>query len=312
MPLPTDSAVVATSHEVVDLLRKAAGSHPGYRPAHAKGILVKGTFTPTPEAATLSIAPHFNKSSTDIWVRFSNSGGLPTISDADPSANPRGIAIRFNLGARQHTDIVAHSTPFFPARTGQEFADFVKAIFANGVPAFLESHPAAAAFVAAPKPSPVSFVKQQYWSVTAYKFIDKEKKERFVRYIVVPDSGVHTVKEEGVENKDYLETELRQRLDQANDSVSSFKLVVQIAAEDDVTNDAAVHWPETREQVVLGTIKLDSVLPDQVKEQQHIIFDPIPRVEGVDVSEDPLLDVRAGIYLISGNERRSTEAPYHT
>jgi len=120
------------------------------------------------------------------------------------------------------------------------------------------------------------------------------------------------VEHEGLADQDYLETELRQRLDQANGLVSSFKLAVQIAHEVDITNDATVHWPEHREQVVLGTIKLDGVLPDQVKEQQHIIFDPIPRVEGVDVSEDPLLEVRAGIYLISGNQRRSTEAPYHT
>jgi len=37
---------------------------------------------------------------------------------------------------------------------------------------------------------------------------------------------------------------------------------------------------------------------------QQIIFDPIPRVEGVESSEDPLLEDRANVYLISGKERR--------
>jgi catalase len=37
---------------------------------------------------------------------------------------------------------------------------------------------------------------------------------------------------------------------------------------------------------------------------QQIIFDPIPRVEGVESSDDPLLEDRANVYLISGKERR--------
>jgi catalase len=43
-------------------------------------------------------------------------------------------------------------------------------------------------------------------------------------------------------------------------------------------------------------------------EQRHIIFDPIPRVDGIDVSEDPLLKPRADIYLMSGRRRRAAGA----
>jgi len=39
--------------------------------------------------------------------------------------------------------------------------------------------------------------------------------------------------------------------------------------------------------------------------QKQIIFDPIPRVEGIDPSEDPLLELRAAIYLLSGRRRRA-------
>jgi catalase len=37
---------------------------------------------------------------------------------------------------------------------------------------------------------------------------------------------------------------------------------------------------------------------------RRIIFDPIPRVDGIAPSNDPLLELRAAIYLLSGRRRR--------
>jgi catalase len=53
---------------------------------------------------------------------------------------------------------------------------------------------------------------------------------------------------------------------------------------------------------------------ESLKEQKKIIFDPIPRVEGVEPSDDPLLEVRASVYLISGKQRRAAQggAPANT
>jgi catalase len=44
---------------------------------------------------------------------------------------------------------------------------------------------------------------------------------------------------------------------------------------------------------------------DDVAEQKHLIFDPIPRLAGIEPSDDPLLELRAAIYLISGRRRRA-------
>lgn len=86
-----------------------------------------------------------------------------------------------------------------------------------------------------------------------------------------------------------------------------FSLVAQIAASGDVTDDATVLWPEDREIIELGRIELDKLLDEEegIKEQKRVIFDPIPRIEGVEASDDPLLEMRAAIYLISGRERRA-------
>jgi catalase len=58
-----------------------------------------------------------------------------------------------------------------------------------------------------------------------------------------------------------------------------------------------MHW-------TILTIELNSVIADNDAEQRHIIFDPIPRVDGIDSSGDPLLEPRADVYLISGRRRR--------
>ena len=64
---------------------------------------------------------------------------------------------------------------------------------------------------------------------------------------------------------------------------------------------------EQREQVELGTLELTQILPDSFAQQKHIIFDPIPRVDGIEPSADPLLELRAAIYLLSGRRRRAAK-----
>src|SRR5277367_7090173 len=175
MPLPTDEKLIALSQDLLKGFETIFGEHPGFRPAHAKGMMLTGTFTPSRDAAALTRAPHIARESTPVTARFSNSTGIPLIPDNDPNANPRGFAVRFNLAEHVHTDIVGHSTDGFPTHTGQEFLEFLKALASSdlsNIPAspfgaFLGSHPAALAFVQAPKPAPVSFATETFFAVTA-------------------------------------------------------------------------------------------------------------------------------------------------
>ncbi|KAI1075738.1 catalase related protein [Whalleya microplaca] len=307
MPLPTDEKVVQTSSAIVDTLHSIFGPHPGYRPAHAKGVLLKGTFTPTSAAASLSKAPHFNAPSTPILARFSSSTGIPNLPDTDPNGNPRGFAIRFVLSAtprRAHTDIITHSVDGFPGSTGEDALAFFSAVRDGSVAEYLAAHPKALAFVQLPKPTPVAFGRERYFGVNAFKFVAADGAETFVRYRVVPEAGEAYLDEAALKGKgpDFLYEGVPEVLESGP---VVFKLMAQIAEEGDVTDDNTVKWPEERRVVELGEIKLESVLDDQAAQQKRIIFDPIPRVEGVEASADPLLEVRAGIYLISGRERRA-------
>ena len=128
MPLPDDKRLIALSEELLKQFESIFGTHPGFRPAHAKGTMLTGTFSPAPGAATLTRAPHIQQPSTPVTVRFSNSTGLPLIPDNNPNAGPRGIGIRFHLGEHVHTDIIAHSTDGFPTHTGEEFLEFLRAV----------------------------------------------------------------------------------------------------------------------------------------------------------------------------------------
>src|SRR5579862_3821415 len=119
------SALIADLLSVLDQL--AGGVQRGFRLAHAKGLMCIGTFSPSPEAAKLTRAPHATKPSTPVTVRYSDSTGIPNIPDNDPRSNPKGIAVRFHLDDHVHTDIIAHSFDGFPVHTGEEFLEFLQA-----------------------------------------------------------------------------------------------------------------------------------------------------------------------------------------
>src|SRR5258708_10081850 len=282
--------------------------------------MLQGTFKPAQGGSALSKAPHFSRESTPVTARFSNSTGLPSIPDHAPEANPGGLASRFNLAEHVHTDIVSHSTDGFPTRDGAQFLEFLKAAAASGpdVPSpkpierFLGSHPAALAFVQAPKPFPSSLARETYFGVTAFRFTNAEGQTKFGRYRIVPEQDNDFLTDAQVSNlsPNYHFDEIAERVGKGP---VRFKMLAQIAAPEDVTDDATVHWPESREQVALGTIELTGVVEGSHAQQKHIIFDPIPRVDGIAPSADPLLELRAAIYLLSGRERRAAklEEPGH-
>jgi catalase len=292
------------------------GLHPGFRPVHAKGMLLTGRFNPSSEAAALTRAPHIIRSSTPVTVRFSDSTGLPSIPDNDPNANPHGMALRFHLADHVHTDIIAHSSDGFPVRTGQEFLEFLRALAATDpskpsprpIEIFLGSHPAALAYVQMPKPSPSSFAREAYFGVTAFRFINRDGVAHYGRYRISPHAGIEHLDAAaaGTKGANYLFDELTGRITRGP---IRFDIHVQLAAEGDVVDDATIHWPESRRLVHLGAIALTAQIPDDAQQEKQIIFDPLPRVDGIEPSADPLLELRAAVYLLSGRRRRQAGEP---
>jgi catalase len=80
---------------------------------------------------------------------------------------------------------------------------------------------------------------------------------------------------------------------------------VQLSEEGDTVDDATVQWPENRTLLNFGTMTLDTIGPNNEAEQRQIIFDPIPGVDDIESSGDPLLEPRATVYLLSGRRCRA-------
>ena len=84
MPLTTDQKMLTLSRNVIEAFDKAEhGPHPGFRPAHAKGILLTGEFKASTEAKSLTRAPHVERASVPVTVRFSDFAGIPAVADND-------------------------------------------------------------------------------------------------------------------------------------------------------------------------------------------------------------------------------------
>ena len=316
MSLTTDKKMLALSHDALQVFDNANGGiHAGFRPAHAKGILLTGAFASSPEAVSLTRAPHIQRDSTPVTVRFSDFAGVPTVSDNDPqNASPRGCAIRFHLGQHVHTDIIAHSVDAFPSRTAEGLMDFINALIRtdpagphpNAIERFLGANPAALAFVQAPKPIPTSFARQSFFAVSAFKFTSAAGVTQYGRYEVQPVAGDEYLddREAAAKTPNFLFDEIEERL--AKGAIK-FRIVVQLAQEGDIVDDATVRWPKDRRRISFGEVSLTGIAPNNAGQQKQIIFDPVPRVDGIEASSDPLFEVRANVYLISGRRRRAAE-----
>jgi catalase len=299
--------------QLVDTMTKLAhGPYKGYRANHAKGIMVSGTFTPAASAATLSKAPHLQKGSVPVLVRFSDATGVPNIPDADDNANPHGMAIRFQLPQDSFTDIVSISVNRFPAATPEDFLAFLNAVAASGpdvpkpspVEQFLSTHPATLKFVTTPKPAPVSFATLAFYGVNAFQFTNAKGETHYGRYRIVPLAGEKalTAEQAAKATPNYLFEDLPARLKKGK---VKFRILVQLSGEGDAINDDTIVWPDSRPQVVLGILTLKAVLPDSQQVEKTFMFSPLNLVDGIGASDDPILAARPAAYAISFGRRSS-------
>lgn len=307
-----ESSKPVTEQLVNTLTKLSGGPHAGYRANHAKGLVVKGEFTPAASAASVTKAVHLQSTATPVIVRFSNATGVPNIPDADGNAFPKGIAIRFQLPDGSYTDIVSISVNAFPAATPEDFLGLLNAVAASGpdaakpspVEQFLGSHPAALKFVTTPKPAPVSFATQAFYGVNAFKFTNAKGEVSYGRYRIEPVNGQQFLSkaEQEKAGADYLMQELPARLSK---EAVKYRISVQLADAGDEVNNATIVWPETRRVVELGTLAIRAVDADGKTFEKNNMFNPLVLVDGIEPSADPILLARPSAYAVSYGRRLS-------
>jgi catalase len=285
--------------EVIDSINALTGEHPGHRAAHAKGTLLTGTFTPN--GSGLTTATHMQETPSRVTVRFSNGGGDPQIPDY--AQEGRGMATKFYLADGDKADIVALSLPAFFVRTPEDFHSFTLARKdpEKLMPDWLGAHPEAlppiqAALGAEP---PVSYATVAYNSIHSFRWTDGGGTARYVRYRWEPEEGEQSLSREEAKERgrDYLQEEIVAR------GESAFRLVVVIADESDPVHDPTVAFPDERERVEVGRLVLTG--PETEREQggDILVFDPVRVVDGIELSDDPILRFRSDAYRESVKRR---------
>lgn len=245
-------------------------------------------------------------------MRYSTDTGLPHLPDNGDNAS-RGFAIRFVLSDDGHThyDIITNNAFGFVVNSGEGFLDQFKAMKAGKMDAFLEKYPHGKYFMENQSPAHAySFATEQWHSTHAYKFTNNEGKETFFRWRLVPWQGVmkHSKADAAKQSKNFQFEDLEYRL--KNNKPIKYRLMAQLAEKDNPTNDSTKIWPETNEFAEMGEIIIDRLWTmnegeSHGAEQKKIIYDPMPRyIDGIDASDDPLIEVRTNVYLISGRIRR--------
>jgi len=292
------------------MVQLSGGVHPGFRFAHAKGLVLTGSFTPAPSARTISRAAHLTGGPVPVTVRLSDGTGLPEVSDANPNASPRGMAIRFTLPKGAFTDIVANSHNGFFVGTGDDFLAFLKAIAAttstsphpSPIEQFLGAHPRAAKVVKESQALPRSFATLAYFGNNAFVFVDSAGARHPGRYQIRPAAGIAHLDSAAAAKAgpNYLFDDLRRRI--ARGPIG-YTLAVQLANPGDPTNDGSVVWPDDRKRVTLGTIRLTAVAPDNEALQRSLAFSPIYLTDGIQLSDDPFPTLRAAVYALSVQHR---------
>lgn len=293
------------------MVQLAGGIHPGLRFTHTKGLVTTGTFTPAPEAKSLSRAAHLQGAAVPVTVRFSDGSGIPNIPDNNPNASPHGMAIRFALPGGAYTDIVANSHNGFYVGNGDEFLAFLKAIAATSatsphpspIEAFLGAHPRALKVVVDSKAASKSFANLDFYGNNAFVLVDAAGAKHPFRYQIIPVAGVEKLDSATAAKQmpNYMFDDLKKQI--AKGPVK-YTLYAQLANPGDQTNDGSVVWPSDRKRVELGTISVTKVAPNSDALQQALAFNPIILTNGITLSDDPLPILRSAVYALSVAHRR--------
>jgi catalase len=295
---------VLTGEEAVDSFNRRFGYHPGRRTLHAKGVIYQGTFTATPAAAEMTRAAHMQGQPVDVTVRVSNGSGDPAAPDYAPDV--RGLATRFHLPDGARTDILSQTSPRFPSKTAEDFLAFVDVTKPSPaqllrLPLFLATRPAALRSIKAglvTLKNPASYATLNYYAIHAFRWVDAGGGTRYVRYTWVPEAGEQFISRGDAKKRgrDYLVEEIAERV--AAGPVR-FTLSLQVAGEGDRTDDPTVSWPDSRERIEAGTLELKA--PDT--EHDDIVFDPMFLTDGIEASEDAVLNFRPHAYKASYERR---------
>ena len=300
-----------TAARMTDTIEASGPPHPGFRRAHTKGVCVSGQFQASGKAIWLSSARIFSQASTPVLGRMSIGGGDP--HGADGAARVRSIALLLRSDDGQEWRTAMNSFPFFVVATPTGFQALNMASKpdpATGKPdpaklaAFGNQYPEAAKFQQWAKTAPWSdsWANTRYNGVNAFRAIAADGRARYIRWSMRPHTPFKELSAEqrAQADGDFLATDLDTRLAQGP---LRWDLVLTVAEPGDPVDDPSQPWPESRKQIVAGTVSIDHAEPQATGPCRDLNYDPLILPKGIARSNDPILAARSSVYSQSFNRR---------
>jgi catalase len=295
-----------TRESFLNAFRSVFGAHLGFRRNHAKGVVVTGHFDSNGNGSELSRAVIFRPGQTPVTGRFSLAGGNPNGADAAATARGLGLAFAFPDGTQWRSALL--NLPVFPDNSAQGFYDRLlagKVVPATGQPdpaamaAFLAAHPESAAAMALIKKNPPSpgFADSDFSSLITFFFVNDHGVRTPVRWSFVPQQQALAPRSGG--SNTLFDALIRQM----HSGPVQWRLILTVGAPGDPTTDATLPWPSDRRTVDAGVLTLTGIETEEAGNARDINFDPLVLPDGIEPSDDPLLNARSAVYAASYRAR---------
>ena len=173
---------------------------------------------------------------------------------------------------------------------------------------FIGAHPEFAAFGGWAKSAPWtgSYAEERYNSLDAFLFTDASGTAHPVRWSLIPAAQPVPVPPEELAKRgpNFLEQEIAERIKKGP---LNWTLSVTVANPGDPTADPSKAWPDDRRKVEVGTLTVQTIVPEADGPCRDINYDPAVLPNGISTSDDPFPAARSSAYRVSF-DRRTAEA----
>ncbi|MFN0073584.1 MAG: catalase [Chloroflexota bacterium] len=292
------------------------------RVVHARGAAAHGVFQMYESMAEYTAAKFLQDPSreTPVFVRFStvarSRGSADTVRDV------RGFAVKFYTEEGVF-DLVGNNIPIFFIQDATKFPDLIHAVKPephNEIPQAASAHDTFWDFVwltpesmhmimwhLSDRAIPRSFATMEGFGVNTFVFVNDAGQRRFVKFHWKPMLGKHSLVWDEAQklagkDSDFHRRDLWEAIEKGN--FAEWEFAVQLIEEKDEQSfdfdplDATKVWPESLVPLHrVGKLTLNRNPDNFFAETEQVAFLPTNMVQGIDFSNDPLLQGRLFSYL---------------
>ena len=292
------------------------------RVVHARGTGAHGVFVANGKASTISRAAFLGKGvETPVFVRFSTVAGFRGSSDT--VRDTRGFATKFYTSEGNY-DLVGNNIPVFFIQEGIKFPDIIHAVkpepdreipqaqsahdtFWDFVSLHTESQ-AHLAWSMSDRAIPISYRMMEGFGVHTFRMVNEVGETSLVKFHWKPRQGIHSQVWEEVQmtagmDPDFHRRDLYDAIDAGNYPLYDLGVQVMPDTEEEMFEgidllDPTKLVPEELCPVqIIGTMTLNRRPINFFAETEQVMFNPGNLVPGIDVTNDPLLQVRLFSYI---------------